>query len=156
MNSIAYYIVKPDDIKAIELIADWYLKEWNIPANTTIQRLTALPLESVPFQVMMTLDGLPIATGGLYNHIAQHDHEPYFKISGAWFTLMYTTNENRNRGYGALLCEKIKDLSKGFGLKEIFLFAYTGETLYKRLGWQEIARIRSKDRDIAVMETKLG
>jgi hypothetical protein len=121
----------------------------------TIQRLSALPIDGVPFQVMMILEGSPIATGGLYNHIAQHDHEPYFKINGAWFTLMYTTNRNRNQGYGALLCEKIQDLSKGFGLKEIFLFAYTGETLYKRLGWQQIARVSSKDKDIAVMKGEL-
>jgi hypothetical protein len=33
MSNIAYYIVKPDDIKTIELIADWYLKEWNIPVK---------------------------------------------------------------------------------------------------------------------------
>ena len=155
MSNIAYYIVKPDDIKTIELISDWYLKEWNIPAKTTIQQLSALPIEGVPFQVMMALDGLPIATGGLYNHIAQHDHEPHFKINGAWFTLIYTTNENQNRGYGALLCEKIQDLSKRHGLKSIFLFAYTGETLLKQLGWQQIARVSSKKRDIPLMKINL-
>lgn len=155
MSKIEFQIVKPDDTKTIELIADWYLKEWKIPAQTTIERLSALQIGGVPFQVMMTLAEVPIATGGLYNHIAQHDHEPYFKINGAWFALMYVAEKNRNLGYGAMLSEKIQTLSKSYGLKEIFLFAYTGETLYKRIGWLQIARVSSKDKDIAVMKKQL-
>jgi len=155
MINIEYQIVKPDDTETIERIANWYLKEWNIPAKTTIQRLSALPIDGVLFQVMATLGGAPIATGGLYNHIAQHDHEPYFKINGAWFAPTYTAKENRNLGYGALLCEKIQDLSTGHGLKEFFLFAYTGKTFYKRHGWEQIARVSSKVNDIAVMKKQL-
>ncbi len=155
MSKIEYQIVKPDDTETIELIANWYLKEWNIPANKTIERLSTMPVGDVPFQVILTVDGLPIATGGLYNHTAQYDYEPYFKINGAWFALMYVTEKNRNHGYGALLSEKIQTLSKGYGLKEIFLFAYTGETLYKRLGWLQIARVSSTDKNLAVMKKEL-
>lgn len=131
MSKIEYYFVNPNDLKSMTLIANWYLQEWNIPPDTTIKQLSLLLANGVPFQIIMTLDGSPIATGGLYNHTAQHDHEPFFKIPGAWFVLMYTSNANRNHGYGGLLCEEIQRLSKEFGLKQIFLFAYMGETLYK-------------------------
>ncbi len=152
---IKYQIIKPDDKQSIELIADWYLSEWNIARETTIEQLLNFPSKGVPFQLLMTLNNTPIATGGLYNHVGLLNHEPKFKIHKPWLALVYTTNENRNKGYGALLCEKIQNISKNLDLPEIFLFTHTAESLYKRLNWQPMERLALGGKDIVVMNKKL-
>lgn len=155
MTNISYQKVKPDDTIFIDLIADWYLSEWNIPAEATIQRLSNYETEGVPFQIVMTIENAPIGTGGLYSHVGLLDHEPKFKIYGPWLALVYVTHENRNKGYGALLCEEIQAIAKDLDTKAMFLFTDTAEALYKRLGWQQLERVNLQDRDIVVMKKEV-
>lgn len=155
MNKIYYQLVKPSDKQILELIADWYLSEWNIAKEITIQKINCFPDTGFPFQVLMTVDDLPVATGGIYTHVSLLDREPRFRVYQPWLALVYTTTENRKKGYGALLCEQIQNMAKDSGLKEMYLFTHTAESLYKRLGWQQMERIQIGDKDIVVMKMKL-
>jgi GNAT superfamily N-acetyltransferase len=155
MAAIKFKTVTPADGDTIALIADWYLKEWNIPKQATIEKLKIVTAEPEQVQVLITLDNLPIATGGLYNHVALLDREPKFKIYKNWLALVYTKPENRNKGYGALICKHIQQHANKMGLKEIFLFTHTAESLYKRLGWQQVERLVAGGKDIVVMKMDL-
>jgi len=155
MSTISFQQVLADDKILIELIAGWYLREWKMPVEVTIQRLLNFKPDEIPFQMIMATDDAPVATGGLYNHVGLLDREPRFKIYGPWLALVYTTEENRNMGYGTLLCQKIQDISKSMGLKEIYLYTNTAEKLYKRLGWSAFERVTIQDRDIVVMKIEL-
>ncbi len=152
MYVINYQFVGPNDEQTIKLIADWYESEWNIPILTTSQKLKNLSADKFQLQVLLTLDNVPIATGGLYNHVGLLDREPKFKIYKNWLALVYTKPEYRNKGFGALICNHIQDYSKNLGLKEIFLFTHTAESLYKRLGWKPLERIDLGGRNIIVMK----
>jgi GNAT superfamily N-acetyltransferase len=147
--------ITSSDTELINLIADWYWDEWNIDKAATIERLNSFPDTGTPFQLVMTLNGLPIATGGVYHHVGLLDAEPRLKVYHPWLALVYTMPEYRNNGYGALLCNEIQARSKALGLKELFLFTHTAESLYKRLGWQQLERIALKGKDIAVMKIEL-
>ena len=155
MTEIKYQIIKPDDYENIELIADWYFSEWNIPISTTIEKTKKLSLGNNEFQVLMTLNDKPIATGGLYNHVGLLDKEPRLKIYKNWLALVYTKPDIRGKGLGALICNNIQDYSKDLGLKDIHLFTHTAENLYKRLGWQQLERIVLGGKDIVVMKKEL-
>lgn len=155
MPEINYQIIKPEDTKNIELIADWYLSEWNIPKQTSIEKIKKLSAHDFEFHVLMTLDNLPIATGGLHNHISLLDKEPRLNIFKNWLALVYTKPEFRGQGLGALLCNHIQDISKGVGLKDIYLYTHTAENLYKRLGWLQLERLALGDKDIVVMKKEL-
>lgn len=153
--NISFQKVTHYDKELIDLIADWYLQEWNIPKEQTIQKISSFPIDSIPFQIVLTIDGVPIATGGIYDHVGLLDREPRFRVYTPWLALVLTIPEHRNLGYGKLLCEKIQNSSKDLGLKEIFLFTHTAETLYKRLNWQELERLNLNDRYIVVMKKNL-
>jgi GNAT superfamily N-acetyltransferase len=155
MSEIKYQIVRSNDEALIQLIANWYLTEWSIPIETTIQRLSNFPASGFPFQVLMTVDDSPVATGGIYHHVALLDREPRFKRYSPWLALIYTQSQDRNKGYGKLLCEKIQNMAKEMGLHEIFLFTHTAESLYIRLGWQQLERIALNGKDIVVMKMGL-
>jgi N-acetylglutamate synthase-like GNAT family acetyltransferase len=103
----------------------------------------------------MLLDGSPIATGGVYHHVGLLDAMPRLKEFQPWLALVYTLPEHRGKGYGASLCEEIQAQAKTMGTTDLFLFTYTAESLYKRLGWQQLERVELKGKDIAVMKREL-
>jgi GNAT superfamily N-acetyltransferase len=155
MENIAFKMITATDNISITRIAKWYFEECDIPANTTIEKLNTFTASDFQFQVLMTLDNIPIATGGLYNHVGLLDKEPKFKIYKHWLALVYTIPEYRGKGYGALLCNYIQQHAKEMGLKEIFLFTHTAESLYKRLGWLQVERIVAGGKDMVVMKKEL-
>jgi GNAT superfamily N-acetyltransferase len=155
MAEIKYQLIKPDDNENIELIADWYLSEWNIPPQTTIEKIKRLSADNVEFQVLMTLENKPIATGGLYNHVGLLDRVPRLNIYKNWLALVYTKPDIRGKGFGSLICNNIQDHSKDLGLKNIYLFTHTAENLYMRLGWQQLERLALGGKDIVVMKKEL-
>ncbi len=155
MINIKYQIIRPNDSENIDLIAEWYLSEWNIPIQTTIEKTKKLSAENYEFQVLMTLENKPIATGGLYNHVGLLDKEPRLEIYKNWLALVYTKPEYRGKGLGALICKNIQDHSKELGLKDIYLFTHTAENLYKRLDWQQLERLALGGKDIVVMKKEL-
>src|SRR5437868_3075582 len=112
MIDISYQKVNAADTVLIELIADWYFTEWGIDKATTINRLSEFPSDGIPFQLVMKLDGLPIATVGIYTHVGLLDAVPRLKPLQPWLALVYTIPEQRKKGYGALLCEKIQTQAK--------------------------------------------
>lgn len=138
-----------------QLIADWYLSEWKIPIDKTIQRLRTITTDNSQFQILMTLDGTPISTGGLYDHVGLLDKEPRLKIYKNWLALVYTIPDKRHRGYGALICKHIQDHSKNLGIDTMYLFTDTAEQLYKRLGWNEMERLSMDSRNIVIMRKEL-
>lgn len=155
MTEIKYQIITPSDNEHIGIIADWYLSEWNIPVQSTIEKIKKLSAANFEFQVLMTLDNKPVATGGLYNHVGLLDKEPKLKIYKNWLALVYTKPVNRGKGLGALICSHIQAHAKDIGLKDIYLFTHTAESLYLRLGWQQLERLALGGKDIAVMKKEL-
>ncbi len=153
--NIAFIRITPNDTDLISLIADRYFDEWNIDKSTTINRLNAFPDSGIPFQLVMMLDGIPIATGGVYDHVGLLDAEPRLKVYHPWLALVYTMPEHRGKGYGALLCEEIQAQAKSTRTDMLYLFTHTAESLYKRLGWEEMERIALKGKDIAIMKKEL-
>jgi len=155
MTDIKFQIINPGDKEYTELIAEWYLSEWNIPIKTTIDKIKKLSATNYEFQVLMTVDNKPVATGGIYNHVGLLDKEPRFKIYKNWLALVYTVPENRGKGLGTLICRHIQTHSKVLGLKDIYLFTHTAENLYTRLKWQQLERITLGGKDIVVMKKVL-
>lgn len=155
MNKIEYNIITHDDIENIQLISEWYLKEWNIPAETSAEKIKNLSKENDEFQVLMKLNGQAVGTAGLYTHVGLLDREPRFKVFKNWLALVYTIPEIRGQGLGAMLCNHIQECAKNLGLKEIYLFTHTAESLYSRLGWEVIERLLLGERNITVMKKVL-
>lgn len=153
--NIDYKRITAIDTELISLIADWYFDEWNIDKTATIERLSNFPDDGIPFQLAMTLNGSPIATGGVYHHVGLLDAVPRLKEFEPWLALVYTLPEHRGKGYGAMLCEEIQARAKTLGTKDLYLFTHTAESLYKRLGWEQLERIALKGKDIVIMKKEL-
>ena len=155
MQEISFYRLKAEDVDLMELIASWYKNEWKIEIEKSINNLSNFPKFGIPFQIVLKLDDVPIATGGLYVHVGLLDREPRFKVYTPWLALIYTLPEYRNNSYGALLCDKIQNISKELGFTELYLYTHTAESLYNRLGWVPFERLIVKEKNIVVMKKVL-
>lgn len=153
--AISFSRLLPTDTALIKLIAHWYLMEWSIPSKDTIESLSRLPTTGLPFQIVMSLGGKPVATGGLYHNVNLHKIEPRFKVFGPWLSVIYTTKGHRQKGLGTLLCKKVEEMARGQNVKKIYLYTHTAESMYKKLGWVEMERIQYKGKDTAVMRKEL-
>jgi len=152
---IQFHLVDADDNEITELISEWYLHEWDIPKHTTIQKIRSFADDKFQFQVLLTIDNIPVSTGGLYNHVALLDKEPRFSIYKNWLALVYTIPEKRHQGFGALICNYIQEHAKELDIKEMYLFTDTAERLYTRLGWNKSEQITLGKRNITVMKKQL-
>ncbi len=154
-KNISIQFISPENTADIALVAGWYASEWKIPQETSLEKLRQLPSGNHQFQVLMSLDGLPVATGGVYNHVGILDKVPHLNAHKHWLALVYTLPEFRQRGYGAILCEYIQEHARILGLKELHLFTHTAESLYRRLNWDQVERIDANGKDIVVMKKTL-
>jgi GNAT superfamily N-acetyltransferase len=146
--------INSEDAASIQRIADWYFQEWTIAPETTRKKLSALPAAGYPFHLLMSAGNVPVATGGLYEHVGLLDIAPRFRVYGPWLALVFTTPENRKKGYGTLLCKEIQNQARDLGLKELFLFTHTAESLYMRMGWTLVESVQVKDGPAAVAVMK--
>ena len=155
MSQFTYKRLLAPSADELKLIAAWYEEEWKLDPAQSIEKISRLPEGTGQFQMMMYLNGEPIATGGIYTHVGLLDKVPRFKSFGHWLALVYTLSSQRNKGYGYKLCQQIQEEAKKEGLKEIYLFTHTAESLYQRLGWQLIERLQLGEKNIAVMKLEL-
>lgn len=137
-------------------IANWYQMEWKFPLETTLSRLTAITPQKDQFQLVMTRNGVPIGTAGVYNNVRILEKIPRLNIYKYWLALVYTIPMERGKGYGAMLCEKVEEEAKKEGLSKLHLYTDTAESLYKRCGWQVLERMEVESRNIVVMEKDLA
>jgi GNAT superfamily N-acetyltransferase len=156
-ESTAISIRKLDstDEETILKIARWYLEEWNIPTDKTIQRLKNQPSEDIIFQLVLYENNKAVATGGLYNQVGVLQVHEHLKKYGPWVAVLYVDKSHRNNGLGEMLLNEIEQCARKNNRTKIYLYTFTAEALYKRCGWKEIERVVYKGHDTVVMEKDL-
>lgn len=152
MDNPQFQLIHADNHAEIDLIAAWYLEEWGVPLEKTISKLKKLNQATNEFHVLMKVDGVPVATGGVHHYVSLLDRELRMRQYTYWLALVYSVPDVRGRGMGAALCEYIHKHAQMLGLEQIVLFTHTAEPLYKRLGWQVIERLQDGDKDIVIMK----
>lgn len=155
MNGITIQKLLPSDHARIESIAHWYREEWNVPAERTIKRLSTQSPDDIIFHLVLSKDDQPVATGGLYHQVGILMEHEKFRATGPWVALVYTKPENRNQGIGRILLDEIENVSREIGIRKIYLYTFTAETLYLRSGWKPTERIIYHGHDTVVMEKEL-
>jgi GNAT superfamily N-acetyltransferase len=155
MNQIEVNLISNKDEKLIYLISRWYHQEWSIPPERTVQRIMSHPNDDVLFQYILTINSTPAATGGLYQNVGLHQVYPEYKKWGPWVALIYTDPKFRNLGLGSRLLHEIEEQAYERNFKDLYLFTFTAEDLYKRNGWSELDRVDYHYKDTVIMTKRL-
>ena len=122
-----------------------------MPKEKTIVKLTNVTASEAQFHVLMYVDNIPVATGGLHDHVSLQDKVLRFNSYKDWLALVYTIPEERGKGYGAQLCSFIMDRAKENGIEKMYLFTERAESLYTKLGWTTLEKLSVGERELTVM-----
>jgi GNAT superfamily N-acetyltransferase len=144
-------LLGPQNLGAIRTIADWYCNEWDTPAEETVRQLADNPNGNTIFHAVLSVDGQPAATAGLCQVMNIHNVQPHLQRHGPWVARLYTAPAFRNRGFAQQLLAFIEQRAKASGFDKIYLYTYTAEFLYKKLGWTTFEQVPYKGHDTAVM-----
>ena len=151
VKNITFTLIDENDEASIQTIAGWYQQEWDISPLSTKQRLAGISVSGLPFHVLMEVDGLPIATGGVHFSVSLLTSHPRLSVHKYWLALVYTLPAFRNQGYGSMLCSKIESIANARGIECLHLFTHTAESLYKKLGWKQIDSIDKLEKQVVIM-----
>lgn len=138
------------------LIASWYEKEWKIAREVTLSSLSGKMTTSFPFQIVCYSNGEPVGTAGLYDMVGLLRADPSFATYQPWLALVYTDPAFRGKGIGAWMCKEMDRLTLRAGFKRYYLYTFTAESLYRRLGWIEMDRVNYHGNDTVVMYRDLA
>jgi len=151
MAELKFHILKQEEESTFQLLANWYYDHWQMPREKTIEKLKKVTSSRQQFHVLMTVDNIPIATGGLHDHVSLQDKVPRLNEYKDWLALVYTIPEERGKGYGAQLCNFIMVRAKEKGVEKMYLFTEKAESLYMRLGWTMLEKLFEGERELTVM-----
>ena len=151
MAELKFHILKQEEESTFQLLANWYYDHWQMPREKTIEKLKKVTSSRQQFHVLMTVDNIPIATGGLHDHVSLQDKVPRLNEYKDWLALVYTIPGERGKGYGAQLCNFIMVRAKEKGVKKMYLFTEKAESLYMRLGWTMLEKLFEGERELTVM-----
>lgn len=155
MSNLEFRTVTSLDAPYIDLIAHWYLMEWNIPREKTKENLSYLSPDLNEFQLLIYLNDEPIGTAGIYTHVGIIDKIPRLSIHKHWLALVYTVPEMRGNGYGEKLCLQVEEKARLLGIETITLFTHSAQNLYLRMGWSEIESLTLNEKHVVIMQKDL-
>lgn len=73
-----------------------------------------------------------------------------------WVAGVYVAAEERGKGIGAALVQRVTEEAKALGHERIYLFTFDAEKYYARIGWQLRERAEYLGVGVAVMEMGLS
>ena len=128
----------------INIVATWYKREWGTSPSTTAKLVKA-------FQILATENGTPVGTAGLYTETSLLRVYPQYRKYSPWLAMLYVAPEKRCRGIGTLLCNAIEEEARRRNHGTLYLYTFTAEPMYRKLGWNELERVDYKGHDTVIM-----
>jgi GNAT superfamily N-acetyltransferase len=148
VNGLKIQTIRGDPF-LIDAISGWYKKEWGLDRKSTVRLLDE-------FQVVAILEDHPVGTAGLYREVSLLSHYPEYSAFRPWLGMLYVVPGKRKLGIGTQLCISVEDEARRCGSKSIYLYTFTAEAMYRKLGWSEIKRLSYKGHDTVVMRKSLS
>jgi GNAT superfamily N-acetyltransferase len=132
-------------------VADWLLEEFRHARSPTreelVVRILAQPARSEETFVAL-VDDVPVGTASLVGNDlpSRPDLTP-------WLASVLVRPQFRGRGYSVPLVKHVETVAAA-SVSILWLYTWTAEPLYARLGWQRVGIERDADRDIEVVLMK--
>ncbi|HEY1172745.1 MAG TPA: GNAT family N-acetyltransferase [Verrucomicrobiae bacterium] len=145
-----------DHPEFIPVIAEWYFREWGKyragdSVERRIGRLTeAANRRAVP-TVIVAYEGDRILGSAM---LVACDMESRKELS-PWVAGVFVEAAERGKGIGAALVERVIEEAKALGFPWLYLFTFSTEEYYARLGWEVVERTEYLGAGVTVMRWDL-
>ena|SRR5947209_395753 len=153
--SIEYLVNRPEFLQELARLS-W--REWQ---DVYEQRGQTLEHSVKNYQERMNTDRLPMTL------VAVEDSELLGMVSlkfhdmdtrpdlDPWLGGLLVLPQWRNRGIGTMLIQRATEEARRLKKPRLYLWTYSAEALYRRLGWRVVERSRYFGQDAVVMQIEL-
>jgi predicted N-acetyltransferase YhbS len=151
---IEYLADRPEHVATV---AAWHRREWGHlrPEESLEIRASKLRARSghrqIPTVFIASTDGTPLGSAML----VAHDMDSHLHWS-PWLAGVVVAPEYRGRGIGAALVEHAVAEARELGLPTLYLYTFSTEQYYARLGWQLIERSSYFGESVSIMSCSLN
>jgi GNAT superfamily N-acetyltransferase len=145
-----------DRADLVPLVARWAHEEFWARLGKTfddIERLfTPGPRSTWLPRTFVLIDGeIPVGMAS----VTQHDLESRLQWT-PWLTALVVDRAARGRGHSRTLVRFIEDFARENGTETLWLYTWSAEGLYAKLGWSAVERLEHNGREVVVMNRKLS
>lgn len=144
-----------DCAHVVPAIACLQLMAIHTPENRDYQRslkqygTRAVHRDQLPLSLVAFEDTLPVGSVSL----VECDLESHAHLS-PWVASLVVWEEYRGRGIGWQLMERIEEVGRSLGFPKLYLFTFSAEGLYRRLGWESLEAVHPKRLPQSVLMSK--
>lgn len=136
------------------IVADWLVAEFGYPGGRTpeqvVARILAAPNGPEETFVLFQQD-TPVATARL-----SHDDLASRPDLTPWLAGVFVEPAARGHGYANALVRRVEAFATAAGVQTLWLYTWTAEPLYARLGWQRVGPETDKGKDVVLMTRHLS
>ena len=138
------------------VVAAWLVDAFGHPGGRTVEEPTALvPSPPVgPEETFVLFDrGVPVGTASL----AHRDLEARPDLT-PWLAGVFVQPAFRGRGHATALVRRVEAFAAAASVPVLWLYTWTAEPLYARLGWRRagLERDRKRGREVVLMTRRLA
>ncbi|WP_158744116.1 GNAT family N-acetyltransferase [Acidisphaera sp. L21] len=72
-----------------------------------------------------------------------------------WLASVVVEPDSRGKGYAIALVRRVEAMAREAGVQTLWLFTWTAEPLYARLGWQRVGLETNRGREVVLMKRDL-
>ena len=139
----------------VPVVAGWAHEEFWSYAGRTLEEtrilFTPVPRTTWLPRTFVLLDG---ATPAGMASVVEHDLESRPELA-PWLAAVVVDRGARGRGHSRTLVRFIEELARDHGVETLWLFTWSAEGLYAKLGWRAVERLEQNGREVVVMNRSL-
>ncbi|WP_158922377.1 GNAT family N-acetyltransferase [Acidisphaera sp. S103] len=136
------------------IVAAWLVKEFGYPGGRTPEQVTAriLAPPNGPEETFVLLEqGKPVGSARL-----THDDLASRPDLTPWLAGVFVDPAARGRGYATALVRQVEAFAAAAAVPTLWLYTWTAEQLYARLGWQRVGLETDRGKDVVLMTRRLS
>lgn len=140
------------DSPHVATLAAWEFREWgHHHPGRSLEAATAAfrggcGEGGVPSVFAALRDDMPVGMASLLAHDMDDRRD-----LGPWVASVYVLGEWRGRGIASRLVRRVEREARDHGFDAVFLFTPDQQSLYRRLGWQDLERCGYHGEEVTIM-----
>jgi GNAT superfamily N-acetyltransferase len=136
------------------LVANWLVAEFGYPGGRTVDEVAADMLGPTrgPEETFVLFDqDRPVGTASL-----AHDDLKSRRDLTPWLAGVFVDPSARGLGYASALVRHVEAFAAAHSVPTLWLYTWTAAPLYARLGWQHMAFLTDRGREVVLMTRQLS
>ncbi len=136
------------------LVAEWLVEAFAYPGSRSVADMTALILTPPvgPEETFVLFEqNRPVGTASLaaQDLASRPDLTP-------WLAGVFVHPAFRRRGYATALVRRAEEFAMAASLPALWLYTWTAEPLYARLGWHRVGLEQNRGSEVVLMKRSLA